>query len=156
MSEMKSKLKNALTSAMKAREAARLQTLRMAVSAIQKKEIDSGKDLTDPECEKVLQTMIKQLQETIEQAKSLGRSETVTANEIEIVVLREFLPQNLTEIEVQKIVEGIVAELKAAGTLAPGGAGLGMAMKAAMAKVGSRSDGKIVQNSVKKALGLPV
>ena len=154
MSELKANLKNAVTTALKARDASRVQSLRMALSAIQKKEMDEQKDLNDDGVQKVLLTMVKQIQETIEQAKSLSRTDLVQAAEAEITIIREFLPQPLSENDVLKICQEIVESLKASNSLPAGGAAMGAVMKQAVAKIGSRSEGKIVQAAVKKSLGL--
>ncbi len=154
MSDLKAKIKNQMVQSMKARDAARTQALRMAISVIQKKEIDEGKDLDDNAVLKTLQTMLKQLTETLEQAKSLGRTEIVSATEFEMGVVKEFLPKMLTEAEVKNIVSEIVTELKSSGKFPENaGAAMGAVMKATMAKVGAQSDGKTIQSAVKSALG---
>jgi uncharacterized protein YqeY len=124
------------------------------LAAIQKKEIELKKEpLDNPEVEKVLLTMGKQLGETVDQAKGAGRAEMAAAAEAEIVILKEFLPQQLSHAEVDAEVAAIVAELKSKGALPQGGAAMGAVMKAVMAKLGSKSDGKLIQAAVKKALG---
>jgi uncharacterized protein YqeY len=151
---LKEKIQQSVTAAMKAREAQRLQTLRNIWNAVRKKEIDDRKDLTDAEVEKTILTQIKQIQEALEQAKGAGRAEAVAENEAELLIMKEFLPQAMSESEVQKIVDDIAAKLKAAGQLPSGGAAMGAVMKQAMVEIGSRSEGKIVQSAVRKALGL--
>jgi uncharacterized protein YqeY len=154
MSQLKAKLKDAMKEAMKAREAARLQTIRMALSVIQKKEVDEQKDLDDAGVEKILLTTLKQLQESAEQAVKANRDDLKVAAEAEMLIVKEFLPQQMSEDEVSKITDQIVAEMKSSGTLPTGPAAMGLVMKQAMAKIGSRSEGKVVQAAVKKSLGM--
>jgi uncharacterized protein YqeY len=152
VSALKARLQKAITDSMKARDSLRTQLLRQAMSHVKKKEIDDNRDLEDAEVEKVLVTFVKQLNESLEQAKTAKRDDLVKGAEYELGVIKEFLPQAMSEGEVEKIVISIVASLKSAGTLPVGGAGMGMVMKQTMAQVGSRADGKIVQAAVKKAL----
>lgn len=154
MSALKEKIQKNVTEAMKAKNATRLQTLRLMWNAIRKKEIDERKDLDDAGVEKTLLTMIKQVQESLDQAKAAGRADAVAEQEAEIAVMKEFLPQALPEAEVLKIVQGIVETMKAAGTPTTGNAAMGAVMKQAMANIGARAEGKVIQASVRKALGL--
>ena len=153
MSALKAKIQQSITEAMKARNAVRLQTLRTLFNAIRKKEIDDRKDLVDAEVEKTLLTQIKQMQETLEQAKTAQRPETIAETEAEIAVVKEYLPEAMSEAEVEKIIRGVMEELKNAGTLPVGNAAMGVLMKASMSVIGSRAEGKVVQGTVKKVLG---
>ena len=153
MSALKAKIQKSITDAMKARDAVRLQTLRTVFNAIRKKEIDDRKDLNDAEVEKTLLTSIKQMQETLEQAKTANRPEMVAEAEQEIKTVKEFLPEAMSEAEVDQIISGIVEQLKSSGTLPAGNAGMGAVMKQSMALIGSRAEGKTIQAAVKKALG---
>ncbi len=154
MSAIKLKIKADLTTSMKARDADRTQTLRSILSSIQKKEIDESRDLTDAECLKVLQTFVKQLGETLEQAQSLARTEIVKATEEEIKRVKEYLPTQVDAGDVEKGILEIVQDLKSKGALPQGAAAMGAIMKSAMTKFGGRADGKVIQGAVKKALGL--
>jgi uncharacterized protein YqeY len=154
MSELKSKLQKNIAETMKAKDAARLQILRLMFNNIRKKEIDDRKDLTDAEVEKVFLTQIKQVQESLEQAKSANRAEAIAEAELELSVIKEFLPEQMDVAAVEKIVSDTLNELKAAGQLPAGGAGMGALMKASMAKIGSKAEGKVIQGAVKKSLGM--
>ncbi len=154
MASLKEKIQKEMTEAMKAREAAKLQTMRLIWNGIRKKEIDDRKDLSDAEIEKVLLGMIKQVQETLEQAQKNARAETIAESEFEIKILKSFLPEAMTEAEVLKIVNDLAESGRSQGTLPAGNAAMGFLMKEAMVKIGSRSEGKIIQAAVRKALGL--
>lgn len=152
-SELKARIQKAMTEAMKAKDAARLNVIRLMFNGIRKKEIDTRTDITDAEVGKTLLTMLKQAQETLEQAQKVNNATSVEEAQYEINTLKEFLPEAMSEAELKKIIEGIVAELKAAGQLPAGGAGMGVVMKKTMEQVGSRAEGKVIQATVKAVLG---
>ncbi len=154
MSQLKDRIQKSMTEAMKAKDAPRLQTIRLIWNQIRKKEIDDRKDLVDGEIEKTLLTMIKQVQETLAQAQTAGRAESVQESEAEIKLIKEFLPEAMSQAEVQKIISGIVEGLKSSGKLPQGPAAMGAVMKESMAAIGSKAEGKVVQAAVKSALGL--
>lgn len=149
---VKEQIKTAMTTAMKNKEAERLQAIRNVWNAIRKKEIDDRKDLTDVEVQKVVMNLTKQLQETIEQAKNTGRDDLSQESQAELAVLKEFLPEMMSAEELSTVVTKIAEELKTAGALPTGNAAMGMLMKKTMEVVGSRAEGKAVQEAVKKAL----
>lgn len=152
MSQLKEQIKSTLTNAMKARESEKVQALRNITSAIKKKEVDERKELTDEEVQKILLTLEKQLKESLDQAQKANRAEAVRENEFELALMREFLPKALEEAELKTIVENVFAELKSSGSMPEGPSAMGALMKAAMAKVGARADGKAVQAVVKSLM----
>lgn len=149
---LKEKIKEEMTAAMKAKDAVRLQSIRNIWNAIRKKEIDDRKDLTDTEVEKVLMTLTKQITESLEQAKTTGRADIADEVEKELKVFKEFLPEMMSPEKLLEVVTRIVCELKSAGTLPAGNAGMGQVMKKTMEEVGSKAEGKSVQEAVRKAL----
>jgi hypothetical protein len=149
---LKDKIKEAMTSAMKAKESERLMAIRNIWNAIRKKEIDDRKDLTDTDIEKVVMTLSKQLQEGFDQAKTSGRTDIAAELEKELKIYKEFQPEMMSLDELQKLVSQIVADLKTAGTLPAGNAGMGQVMKKTMEAVGSKAEGRSVQEAVRKAL----
>ncbi|MEZ4814863.1 MAG: GatB/YqeY domain-containing protein [Bdellovibrionota bacterium] len=149
---VKEQIKNAMTAAMKSKEAERLQAIRNIWGALRKKEIDDRKDLTDAEVQKLVMNLTKQLQETIAQAKTTGRDDLADESLKELAVLKEFLPEMMTAEELIKVVTTLHADLKAAGTLPEGNAAMGILMKKTMEAVGSRAEGKAVQEAVRKVL----
>jgi uncharacterized protein YqeY len=152
MTTLKDKIKESMTAAMKNKDAERTQFVRNIWSAIRKKEVDERKDLSDTEIQKVVMNLTKQLQETLDQAKANNRADLATDAEKEIKVLKEFLPEMLSGDELAKIVAKVVEDLKAAGALPAGNAAMGSVMKKTMEAVGSRADGKAVQEAVRKSL----
>jgi len=140
-----------LTAAMKAKDAARTSTLRMAKAAIMNKEIDKKGALDDAEAVKLLQGLVKQREDAAAQYQKAGRGELASKEEAEIVVLRGYLPAEVSDAEVAAAVEKAVAETGAASVK-----DMGKAMKAALAALaasGKAVDGKRVNEAVKKKLG---
>jgi uncharacterized protein len=153
MSALKAKLQSAQVTAMKAREAQKVQAIRNIMAAIKKKEVDERVELKDADIEKILLTMTKQVQESLDQAKGAGRAETVAECEFEMAVIKSFLPEQMSEAEVNALVKTIADDLKKSGGLPAGNAGMGALMKACREKIGSKADGRIIQAAVKAQLG---
>lgn len=135
--------------AMKAREAERVSTLRMVKTALKNKEIDKRSALTDAEAQQVLTTLIKQRRESIEQFLKGNRPELAQKEEAEIKIIEGYLPKSASEEEIRKLVE----EALAGQNLSP--KDMGRAMKTVQEKiqaVGLRADGKQVSEIVKARL----
>jgi uncharacterized protein YqeY len=140
-----------LTAAMKAKDAARTSTLRMAKAALVNREIEKKGTLDDAEAVKVLQGLVKQREDAAEQYEKGGRPELAAKEKAEIVVLGAYLPAEVTDAEIAAAVEKAVTET---GATSP--KDLGKAMKAAMAALagsGKSVDGKRVNEAVRKKLG---
>ncbi|MHB8764833.1 MAG: GatB/YqeY domain-containing protein [Deferrisomatales bacterium] len=144
---MAQKIDDALKASMKARDAARTSTLRMAVAALKNREIDKRAPLEDPDVLQVLSTQVKQRRESIEQFRAGGRPDLVAKEEAELVVLGAFLPEQLGDEELVRIVGEVVAQVGAASP-----ADLGKVMGALMPRVKGRADGKKVNEAVRAAL----
>ncbi|MCL1073857.1 GatB/YqeY domain-containing protein [Shewanella dokdonensis] len=105
-------LKAQMKQAMVAKEKARLSTIRMALAAIKQVEVDTRETLTDEQVIAVLTKMVKQRRDAIEQYQAAGRPELAAAEEAEVLVLKEFLPQPLSDDELHQIID---AAIKATG-----------------------------------------
>ena len=103
-----------LTAAMKAKDAARTSTLRMAKAAIMNKEIDKHGALDDGEAVKLLQGLVKQREDSAEQYAKASRPELAEKETAEIAVLKAYLPAEVTDAEIAAAVEKAVAETGAA------------------------------------------
>lgn len=139
-----------LTAAMKAQDAPRTSALRMAKSALKNKEIDKKAPLDEAEAGKLLQTLVKQREDSASQYRGGGRPELADKEEAEIVVLRSYLPQAASEAEVAAAVEQAVAET-GAKSMKEMGAAMKVAL-AALAATGKTVDGKRVSDAVRKRL----
>ena len=139
-----------IVAAMKAKEEARLSTLRMVKSALQLRAVEKMSALDDKEAQAVLATLIKQRKESVEQFTKGGRQEMADKEAAEIVVIESYLPKAAGEAEVVAGVKAVIAEMGA-----PTMKEMGTVMKNVMAKFGAsgmRVDGKIVSEAVKKEL----
>ncbi|MBK7705123.1 MAG: GatB/YqeY domain-containing protein [Acidobacteria bacterium] len=147
---LKEKLVADMTAAMKARDANRLSTIRMAKAAIMNEENKRGVGtvLTDDDVLKILTTLVKQRRDSIEQFTANGRIELAEKEKAELAVLEEYLPQAASPAEV----EAAVAEAVAA-TGASSMKDMGTVMKAALALLaGKNAEGKLVSETVKSKL----
>ena len=139
-----------ITTAMKARDEARLSTLRMVKSALKNREIEKMAPLDDKEAQQVLSTLIKQRKDSVEQFTKGGRQELADKEAAEIVLIETYLPTAAGEAEIAAGVKAVIAEMGS-----PTMKDMGAVMKNAMAKFaaqGMRVDGKVVSEAVKKEL----
>lgn len=143
------RLQNDLTTAMKARDQVTTATLRMAIAAVKEAAVagSEAKQLSDDEVEAVLRTQVKRRDEAAEAFREGGRPEQAAKEVAERDVLAAYLPKALDEAELAAIVDGALAD---GGFTEP--AQMGQAMKAVMAAVGGRADGKAVSALVKSRL----
>lgn len=133
---------------MRAGEAVRLSTLRLLKSALQYKEIQNGKELTENDVLDVISAEVKRRRESVEEYGKAGRRDLADKESAELAVLTAYLPAQLSEAEVKSLVEGAV---KAAGASTP--KDMGKVMALLMPQVKGRADGKLVNQLVKSALG---
>jgi uncharacterized protein YqeY len=104
-----------MKAAMRAKEAARLSTIRLALAAIKQREVDTRTELGDAEAVAVLEKMIKQRRESIAQFEQAGRKDLADAEKAELAVLSAYLPQQVGDAELDQAVAAAVAESGAAG-----------------------------------------
>jgi uncharacterized protein len=140
-----------LTAAMKAQDAGRVSALRMAKAALKNREIEKREPLDDAEAARVLQGLVKQREDAAQQYEQAGRPELAQKERAEIVVLRVYLPQEVSAQEVDAAVASAIGE-----TGASSAKDMGKAMKAALAILqagGKAVDGKKVNEAVRRRLG---
>jgi uncharacterized protein YqeY len=138
-----------MTAAMRAKDAARLSTLRMVKAAMMNREIERGGQLSDDELTKLLQSLLKQRRDSVEQYEKGNRPELAAKERAEIVVIEEYLPQSASREEIERAVEEAVAETGASSVKE-----MGAVMKAAQARLAGRTaDGRVVSEIVKARLG---
>jgi uncharacterized protein len=137
-----------LTSAMKAKDADRLSTLRMVKANLMNRQIEKGGVLTDDEVIKALQSLVKQRRDSVESYQAAGRSELAERELSEIAVIEAYLPRAATLEEIQAAVAEAVSQTGASSIK-----DMGNVMKAAMANLAGRSaDGKLVSDTVRAKL----
>ncbi|WP_034266511.1 GatB/YqeY domain-containing protein [Actinospica robiniae] len=146
---LKDRLRADLTAAMKARDALRSATIRMALTAITNEEVAgaSARVLTDDEVLKVLGREAKKRREAAEAFAGAGRAEQAAREEAEGEVIAEYLPTPLSDEELDSLVAAAVAESGAEGPRA-----MGAVMKVLTPRVAGRADGSRVAAAVKAAL----
>jgi len=146
--KLREKISEDLISAMKAKEAARLSTLRMMKAAVRNKEIDTRQELEDAQVVQVLLSLIKQRKDSIEQFTKGGRLDLAEKESGEIKVIEEYLPSAVTEEEIKATVDAVIAETGVTSIK-----DMGKAMKACMARFTGRPvDGGKVSELVKAKL----
>ena len=139
-----------ITAAMKARDEARLSTLRMVKTALKNREIEKMAPLDEKESHQVLSTLIKQRKDSIEQFTKGGRQEMADKEAAEIKLIETYLPKAAGEEEIVAGVKVVIAEMGS-----PTMKDMGSVMKNVMARfaaAGMRVDGKQVSDTVKREL----
>ena len=106
--KLKSLIQTSVNKALKSGEKEKTSTLRMSLSAIQKEEINKKSELTEEETILIIQKMIKQSKESSAQFEAAGRKELADKEKNEIKILSEFLPKQISEEEIIKIVEDAI------------------------------------------------
>lgn len=152
MTTLKSKLKEDLTTAMKARDELTSSTLRLTLTAITKEEVGgkTARELSDDEVQKVIAKEAKKRREAADAFAKGGRTEQAEREKKEGELLETYLPQQLSDEELAAIVASAVDEAKAAG--AEGPRAMGAVMKIVNPKVAGRADGGRVAAAVKRLL----
>ena len=145
---LKAEIQEAVKSALKGGDAVTLSTLRLLLSALHNDEIRVRRELTTDEIHKTISTLCKQRGEAIDLFRKGGREELARKEEAELVVLKRYLPQPLSEAEITELIRSSIDEAGAKGVQ-----DLGKVMKLLMPKVSGRSDGKRVSELAKALLG---
>lgn len=148
MASIKERLSETMKASMKSGDKDTLAYARNLHAAVRKKEIDERIDLDDSGVQKIIGTLVKQRQDSIEQFKQGGRQDLVDKEEAELKFLMGFMPQQMSEAEVKEVVNWAVTEAKASGPK-----DMGAVMKLLMPKVQGKADGKLVSQLVKERLG---
>lgn len=134
---MLKRIENDLKGAMKAGDKTRVSTLRLLLAALKNEKIQAHRDLTEEEVEAVIRRGVKQRKDSIEQYAKGGRTDLVESETAEQVILEAYLPQGLSEAEVEDAVRTIIAE-KALSSRQD----VGVLMKELMARFRGRVDGQ--------------
>jgi len=144
---LKDQVTEDMKSAMRARDSARLSTIRMLLAAVKQKEVDERVVVDDPALIAIVDKLIKQRKDSISQFGAAGRQDLVDKESAELLVLEAYLPQRLTEAEITAEVASIVSALGVSG---PGA--MGKVMGEVKTKLAGKADMGLVSAAVKKAL----
>jgi len=113
--DLKSKITEDMKTAMRAKDSARLGTVRLLLAAMKQKEVDERVVLTDADVLAIIDRMVKQRRESIAQFEKAARDDLAGAEKAEIAVLSGYLPQQMSQAEVDHAIAAAVAETGAAG-----------------------------------------
>ena len=141
-------VKDAVKAAMRAKEKERLSALRLITAEFKKVEVDERIEVDDARALVILDKMTKQRRDSIAQYKDAGRDELADAEQFEIDVLSEFLPEALSEEELAKLVADAIAQSGAAGMQ-----DMGKVMGILKPQVQGRADMAQISQLVKSQLG---
>ena len=145
---LKAKITEDMKAAMRARETARLSTIRLLLAAMKQKEVDERVELADADIVGIIDKMIKQRRESIAQFEAGGRAELAAAERAEIEVLQSYLPRRLSESEIDALIDAAIANAGATGMAA-----MGKVMAALKPQLAGRADMTQVSARVKARLG---
>lgn len=145
--DLKGLIKTQVTISMKAGDKFRTIVLRMVLAEIQKIEIEEKSDLDELQITSILEKMIKQRNDAIVQFEQAQRQELADKEKQEIEMIKEFLPEQMSEQEVSELVSKIVSDVDAQDMK-----DMGMVMGALKPLIAGKADAGIVSQLVKKAL----
>lgn len=143
----KNQLEQALKDAMRAGDEVRKRVIRQALSSIQLAEIDKGSALDDADLLSILQKEAKSYQETYDESVGANRLDLAEKARAEMEVIQEFLPQQLSQDELESLVKQVIAEVGATSLRE-----MGQVMKALMPRLQGRATGNQASYWVKKLL----
>lgn len=145
---IREKILEDIKSAMKERKQERVEVLRFLNSAIKNREIEIRPNaITDQEVIAVIQKSVKQRSESIDQYTAAGRDDLVQKEQSEMNILKEYLPQMMSDGDLKKIVDDVVASVGATSVK-----DMGKVMKAAQEKTQGRADNKLLSQIIKDKL----
>ena len=107
---LKLRITDDMKAAMRAKETARLGTIRLLLAAVKQKEVDERTELDDAAVSSIVEKLIKQRKDSISQFQAAGRADLVAAEQAELVVLQGYLPEQLPASEVEALVDAAIAE----------------------------------------------
>jgi len=142
---LKDDIQKTVNENLKAGKTLEVRVLRFLLSEIQYAEIAKQSDLTDEETVALLAKELKKRKEAIEMFKKANRDDLVADEEKQLTVIQKYLPQQLTESELEKAVDEVLSSL-------PDKSNMGKIIGLVMAKVKGQADGKMVAELVKKKI----
>jgi len=144
---LKEQLNDAMKTAMKARDNLRLSAVRMVRAAIKNREIETHTELDDKAVTDVISTLAKQRRESIRMYQDGNRLELAEKEGLELSVLLEFLPTQLSTDEIDALVSKVIMDVEAHGSK-----DMGRVMKVITPLTAGKADGKFVSDAVRRLL----
>lgn len=145
---LKEQIKSDVKDAMRAKEVVKRDTLRNIQAAIKQIEVDERRDVTDDDVEAILVKYLKQREDAKKQFSAAGRNDLVEKEDVEIAIVKVYLPEPMDDAELESILKEIISS-----TGAQSMKDMGKVMGAAKSAIGSRADGGRINAIVKKLLG---
>jgi uncharacterized protein len=144
---LKDRITEDMKTAMRAKDTARLSTIRLLLAAMKQREVDERIVLTDADVMAIVDKMIKQRKDSVTQFEAGHRADLADAERAEIVVLQGYLPEQMSETDVDAAIAAAIASTGAAGA-----AGIGKVMAVVKPQLAGRADMAAVSAKVKARL----
>jgi len=144
---LKTRIQDDMKDAMRAKDAARLGTIRLVLAAIKQREVDERKEMADADVLSIVDKMIKQRRDSIAQFEAGKREDLAAIERAEIAVIQAYLPAQATEAEIDAMIAEAIAATGAAGP-----AGIGKVMAIVKPKLAGKADLGAVSAKVKARL----
>ena len=144
---LKTRIQDDMKDAMRAKDAARLGTIRLILAAIKQREVDERKEMADADVLSIVDKMIKQRKDSIAQFEAGKREDLAAVERAEIAVIQAYLPAQATEAEIDAMIAEAIAATGAAGP-----AGIGKVMAIVKPKLAGKADLGAVSAKVKARL----
>ena len=144
---LKSQITEDMKTAMRAKDSARLSTIRMLLAAIKQREVDERIELTDADVLSIIDKMIKQRRDSITQFEAGKREDLAAAERAEVALLGTYLPTQVSESEIDTMIAEAIDATGAAGP-----SGIGKVMAVVKPKLAGRADMAVVASRIKARL----
>ncbi len=144
---LKDQITEDMKNAMRAKDTARLGTIRLLLAAMKQKEVDERIELDDGAVVAIIEKLIKQRKDSISQFQAAKRDDLVAIENAELIVLQAYMPEQMSEAEVAAVVAKAVAEVGATGTQ-----DMGKVMGLVKSQLAGKADMGVVSAQVKAAL----
>ena len=144
---LKERLMADLREAMRSRDVPRRGTIRLVRSAIKNAEIEWQRDATDEQILEIIAREAKRRIEAIEAFRQGGREDLVAMEQAELAILEQYLPEQLSQEEIKRVVQQVITELGASGM-----GQMGPVMRQAMAQLKGKADGRLVNQVAREIL----
>ena len=144
---LKARVTEDMKTAMRAKDAARLSAIRLLLAAIKQREVDERKEMADADVLAVIEKMLKQRRDSISQYEAASRHDLAETEKFEVGVLSAYMPQQLSDVEIEQEVRTLIAAVGASGP-----ADMGRVMGAVKARLAGRADMGKVSAIVKSSL----
>ena len=144
---LKDQITEDMKNAMRAKDTARLGTIRLLLAAMKQKEVDERIELDDGAVVAIIEKLIKQRKDSISQFQAAKRDDLVAIENAELIVLQAYMPEQMSEAEVAAVVAKAVAEVGATGPQ-----DMGKVMGLVKSQLAGKADMGVVSTQVKAAL----